>query len=122
MLIISQNKAKITENLNFSIKVCETCKNIFIDKESVEKYEKITQKKYKNVFNATELKGLGELIGKNLTRHVYTIIEGNSLENFGKFLSKEQANKTLQDIIEKYEKGYKKYQIPEDKNAELKLT
>ena len=121
MLIISQNKDKITENLNFSIIGIKTCENIFIDEKDIKKYEKITQKKHENVFNITELKGLGELVGKDLTRYVYTIIEKNRLENFGTFLSKEQAQKVLQDIIKKYEKGDKKYQIPKDKNVEITL-
>ena len=118
MLIISQNEDKITENLNFSIVVEESCKNIFIEKKEFEKYKRIAQKNG-NSFTITELKGLGEIVGKNLTRFVFKIIGGSRSENFGIFSSKEQAQRAIRGIVENYEKGDVKYQFPKDKNAEI---
>lgn len=119
MLIVSQYKDKITESLELTIKEIVTCKSVFIDKASYEKFKKITQKKDDNKFSIKELKGLGELIGKNTTKNAYTIVERDRFENFGTFSSKEKAKEVLKNIRQAYEKGSKKYEIPQDENAEL---
>lgn len=121
MLIISQYKDKTTESLELTIKEAETCKSIFIDKASYEKFKKITQKKEDNTLTVKELKGLGELLGKDMTKKVYTIVVRNRFLNLGTFSSKEKAKEVLKNIVQAYEKGTKKYEIPQDENAELIL-
>lgn len=58
---------------------------------------------------------------KNMTKQVYTIIARKRLDNFGTFSSKDKAKEVLQNIIQAYENGNKKYEIPQDENAELVL-
>lgn len=121
MLIVSQYKDKTTECLEFIIKEITTCKSVFIDKASYEKFKKITQKKDDGRISIKELKGLGELMEKNMTKQVYTIIERKRLDNFGTFSSKDKAKEVLQNIIQAYENGNKKYEIPQDENTDLVL-
>lgn len=75
MIIISQNKDKTTESLEFIIKERKTCKNIFIDKDTYQKFKNITQKTDDRYLSEKELKGIGELIGKDITKAIYSIVE-----------------------------------------------
>ena len=121
MIIISQYKDKITQTIEFSIKQKQTCRSVFIDKDSYEKFKKITQKKDDGYLSLKELKGIGELLGKEMTKQVYTITERTQHENFGTFSSKEKAKEVLQNIVQAHEKKVKRYEIPQDENADLVL-
>lgn len=121
MVIVSQYKDKTTESLEFIIKDVTTCKNVFIDIATYQKFKKIIQKKDDGYLSIEELKGIGELMEKNMTKQVYMFIERKTHENFGTFLSKDKAKEVLQKIIQAHEKGNKKYEIPQDEKTDLVL-
>lgn len=116
-MIISQCKDKITSSLEFSIQEMQTCRNEFISKENWQKFKKITQKKDEGI-TLNELKGLGEFLGKNMTKTVFTIIEVKSNRNFGIFTTKDKAKQELQEILKSIEEK-RNYQIQEDKKIGL---
>ena len=73
MLVIDQKKEKITDNISFKIQERTTCKNIFINEKDWQKFKKITNKQDKYI-SLNELNGLGELLGKSMTK----TLAGNS--------------------------------------------
>lgn len=121
MLIVSQNKDKTTESLEFIIEERKTCKSIFIDKDTYQKFKKVTQKTDDRYLNEKELKGLGELIGKDMTKPIYSIIEIKTNSIFGIYSSKQKAERILGKLIQSYKNKDKVYEIPSDENEGLIL-
>lgn len=112
MLIVSQNENKITESLEFDIKEIQTCKNIFIDEKSWQRFKKITQKK-NDIVNLKEMKGLEEFLGQDMRKTIHSIIEVKTKRVFALYTTKEKAKNTLKEIIQAY-RDRKKYQLKRD--------
>ena len=64
MLIISQNRYKTTECMELEIKKRKTCKSVFIDKASFQKFKRITNKKDDEYISIEELKRFRGIDGK----------------------------------------------------------
>lgn len=121
MIIVSQHKDKTTQSLEFSIRERESCKSIFIDKETWQKFKKITQRTGNdNQISLKELKGIGELLEKSTTRYLYEIVEVKRNRVFGTYTSKAKAKQVLQKMLQKVEKQ-NTYQMPEDKDLEITI-
>lgn len=115
MIIVSQMNNGITESLEFEIIERKTTKNEIIPKEIWDKFKKITQKSDEdNTMSLKELKGIGELLGKDMTRTVYMVVEIKSGRNFGTYTTKEKAMKTIDEIL-KAIKNQITYKMPNDK-------
>lgn len=120
MIIVSQFKNSITESIELDIIEKKTSKNEIIPKEVWDKFKKITQKKADdNSISLKELKGLGEMLGKEMTRTVYMIVEIKSKRNLGTYTTREKAKQAIHEMLQVIEKQ-KIYQMPEDK--ELGMT
>lgn len=119
MLIVSQNGDKTTESLEFDIKEIETCRNIFIDEASWQKFKRITQKE-NDITNLKEMKGLEEFLGHGVRKTIYSIIEVKTKRIFGLYETKEKANNTLNKISQAYE-NRKKYHLQKDGNPGISI-
>lgn len=120
MITVSQRKNMTTESLSFAIIERQTCKNVLIDKETYRKFKDITQMPGDEL-KTKELKGLGEMLGKQLTKFVYLIVESKSNLLFGMYSSKERAKEVLKEIIEAYKNECGVYEMPKDENEEFTL-
>ncbi len=121
MLIISQLKNKTTQSLEFSIVARETCKNEVIPKDIMGKFNKITQRRDSSNITLKELKGIGELMGKDMTRTVYEIINVESNRCFGTYTTLEKSKKALAELIQAVGEQKNAYQMPKDKELGLTL-
>lgn len=120
MLIISQNKDKTTESLNLVIKEKRTCKSVFVNEEVFQKFKRITQEN--SIFlSTTELKGLGELVEKDMMKSVYIILEVKNNLILGIYSSRGKAKEILENLMKSYIKKEKVYEMPKNENEELIL-
>lgn len=113
MIIVSQDRKKITESLEFQVDEKTTCKNIFIDEKTWQKFKKITNKT-DNYCSLKELKGLGELIEKDIIKQIYEIKEIENNRVFGSYDTEQKAKEALQETLNTCEKiGYPIFKMPE---------
>lgn len=114
MTIISSNKEKITESLEFGVQQIKTCKNEFVDEKVWQKFKKET---FQNN-NWIDLNDISTLFKRNMERNVYIVNEIKSNRIFGMYATKEKAKKELEEIIESIGK-YTVYQMKIDPSIEL---
>lgn len=114
MLIISSNKDKTTESLEFDISQVKTCKIDFVDEKNWQKFKKQTLKKD----NWIDLHGISTLFKKDMERNIYTVNETKSNRTFGMYATKENAKKELKEISERVGR-YTSYQMKIDKDIGL---
>ncbi len=114
MIIISSNKDKITESLEFGIQQNKTCKNGFVDEKTWKTFKKESIQKD----NWVTLKELSRLFQMDMTKNVYSILELKSNRIFGTYITKEKAKNELEEISETVGK-HMKYQIKNDEEINL---
>lgn len=118
MPVISQNKDKVTGNLEFSIIETKTAKQEFIPKDVMQKFKQITQKRDDdNSLSLKELKGIGVLLGEKMITTVYMVVEANTRRNFGTYTTKEKARTELVNIL----KAKNIYEMQQDKGLGLEM-
>lgn len=117
MVIISSNKDKITESLEFSIQQIKTCKSEFVDEKAWQKLKKKTLQKS----NWIDLNDISALLKKNMERNIYTVDEMKTHRTFGIYATKEKAKEELEAISESAGR-HTSYQMKIDKDIGLVMN
>lgn len=121
MLIIGQKEDITTESIELVIKEREVCKNILVDEKTIKRFNEITGRKTSNYMNIDELKRLGKLIGKDMTKSIFLLIENKQGVILGNYSSKEKAKEVLKSIVQGYKNNKKVFEMPKNEQEEIVL-